>query len=292
MTPPTAPSQIPQRHHSDPPTLWTFVILGSGLIHLLAFLVLSIVLMGRFQGLRSNKTLIPVNVIAFTPEARALSPGLTSPRQPAPSDRTTQTFPSQSINPQPSPTSTVSSTRSQLQETGRQSPATKSSPNPSSERSPKSNSSPNPSSERSPKSNSSPNPSSERSPEPTSPSSDDSGSFGVALGGLSLTDGSRDIPDQPATLKSGNTTEFPREYLTQLGLNPEQAIRLKVVVLIDTTGQAEPLPDYTQVLSGNISTEQAEQLAQQIVSEWRFEPTYMGNQPVEQAYNLELNITP
>ena len=71
---------------------------------------------------------------------------------------------------------------------------------------------------------------------------------------------------------------------------------MKVTILIDETGKAR-LPSQeedanpTQILSGNISIENAKQLANRIIEGWRFQPTYMENTPVTQAYNLEIRVS-
>ncbi|MCP2730339.1 hypothetical protein NJ959_18060, partial [Symplocastrum sp. BBK-W-15] len=114
--------------------------------------------------------------------------------------------------------------------------------------------------------------------------------------GLNLTDGSRDIPSQPAKPKSDNKTEFAIDDLNGLGIKSGQVIQLKVTILIDETGKAR-LPSQeedanpTQILSGNISIENAKQLANRIIEGWRFQPTYMENTPVTQAYNLEIRVS-
>ncbi|HBB34140.1 MAG TPA: hypothetical protein DC064_20670 [Cyanobacteria bacterium UBA9273] len=311
MTQPTlisnANREIPQRRHYDPPALWVATILGSAVIHLCAFGLLRLLLLGGLPNLQSSRNLIAVDVIGIPAEAKTRTQAIQNPvssatRQPRSINSPVKRTSNRTVNPQTPAKSTGSASHSGSQQPGRQSPATPSSGKQPSERSPKPTSSkPSPSQPtgKSPdKISPHPSPSkpSDQSPQPPAPGSQPDvqpgGGFSASLGGLGLTDNRRDIPTQFAKLKSDSTTEFPIDYLTPLGIKLNGAIVLKVKVLIDETGQGRVLPDSTQVVSGDISATQAEQLAQQIIESWSFEPTYMGNGPVAQAYNLELRISP
>ena len=105
-----------------------------------------------------------------------------------------------------------------------------------------------------------------------------------------LTNPNRDIPDQLAIPLPGNKTEFSAEELNLKGIDLSEELVLKVVVLIASNGKPELLPDYIQVQQGNISIEQAQQLAQQVIRDWLFAPTYMAGQAVWQAYRFQLTI--
>jgi hypothetical protein len=77
-----------------------------------------------------------------------------------------------------------------------------------------------------------------------------------------------------------------------LGIEPNQAIVLRVSVLIDRNGQPTVLPDRLTVQQGNLSPTQAEQLAQKILEGWTFTPTQMAGSPVDWSYSLTLRINP
>lgn len=66
---PTDRVYLPERHHTDPPALWIAVILGSVVIHVFAFWMLRLLLIGRVDGLVSGTTLMPVDVITVAPDA-------------------------------------------------------------------------------------------------------------------------------------------------------------------------------------------------------------------------------
>ena len=190
------------------------------------------------------------------PESISPKPSANQPPYSPPEPTSPNPSPSQPPNPSPEPTS----------------------PNPSPSQPP--NPSPEPTS---------PNPSPS---EPISPSPQPSGSFSATIGGMRLTVPDKDVPDKNARLKQSSTTNFPIDYLTTLGINSSQVLVLKVKVLIESTGQATVLPNSAEVSPGNISPDKAEQLAKQIIEKWSFEPAYMGDSPVRQAYNIELNISP
>ncbi len=82
---PTAHNQMLERRHSDPPVLWVSVILGSVVIHIFAFWIVRLLLMGRLPSLQT--AFIPVDVIAVASETalstqRSQIPGSTATRTP------------------------------------------------------------------------------------------------------------------------------------------------------------------------------------------------------------------
>lgn len=74
---PSDRNQISERHHSDPPGLWAIVSLTSIVIHLFTIGMLSLLVRQRLDGLQSGTTLVPIDVIALSPEA----PSSTQPSQ-------------------------------------------------------------------------------------------------------------------------------------------------------------------------------------------------------------------
>ncbi|AFZ14687.1 hypothetical protein Cri9333_3878 [Crinalium epipsammum PCC 9333] len=68
-----------------------------------------------------------------------------------------------------------------------------------------------------------------------------------------------------------------------------QAVVLQVVVLIDDTGKPEV--QSTQVLQGS-KTIDSQQLAQDVIKDWKFEPAYQGNQPVYSLLQVVLTLEP
>jgi outer membrane biosynthesis protein TonB len=69
----------------------------------------------------------------------------------------------------------------------------------------------------------------------------------------------------------------------------KQVVVLQVVVLIDDTGKPEV--QSTQVLQGS-KTIDSQQLAQDIIKDWKFEPAYQGNQPVSSVLQVVLTLEP
>ncbi|NEP47661.1 MAG: hypothetical protein F6K65_02005 [Moorea sp. SIO3C2] len=114
--------------------------------------------------------------------------------------------------------------------------------------------------------------------------------FVAKMSNFGLTNPNRDIPDQLALPLPANKTEFSAQELNLTGIDLSEELVLKVVVLIDSNGKPELLPDYIEVQQGNISIDQAQQLAQQVIRHWLFAPTYMAGQPVWQAYRFQLTI--
>jgi hypothetical protein len=104
----------------------------------------------------------------------------------------------------------------------------------------------------------------------------------------------RDVPTKIAQSSQENQTLSNIDYLTSQGINIDSEIAIEVVVIIQSNGKAMLVSDtdLTKVLRGNLNIQQAEQLATEIIKKWRFEPTYMGNQPVDRDYFLQIQLSP
>jgi len=309
---------ISERRHCDPPALWFAVILGSIIIHLGAFGILRLLLTTGILGLHSSNAIVPIDVITLSPKGTsptrlAPSTNSTTTRNPTSVKTRTRNTSNQPQNRQNSSASIPSARRtdpqqgearvspkgtkaskppvsnsSQNQQPGRQTPSTK--PN-----TPTSNGS-KPSSATS---SSNPTPSTGSSTGQTSPNSQSGGSFIASPGTPALVRNTKDVlhPDDPnyndklATVKQGNS-QFSSDELTSLGIKVEQALELRVAVVIETTGEATVLPNSTQVLRGNLSPDKAEQVARKLVDRWRFNPTLMAGKPVPRDYYLQITISP
>ncbi|NEO00792.1 MAG: hypothetical protein F6J94_13035 [Moorea sp. SIO1F2] len=116
-------------------------------------------------------------------------------------------------------------------------------------------------------------------------------SFVAKMSNFGLTNPNRDIPDQLALPLPANKSEFSAKELNLTGIDLSEELVLKVVLLIDSNGKPELLADYIQVQQGKISSDQAQQLAQQVIRDWLFAPTDMAGQAVVQAYRFQLTIS-
>jgi hypothetical protein len=113
----------------------------------------------------------------------------------------------------------------------------------------------------------------------------------VSSGGGSIINPQRNRGDRLAEIQK-NSQPISVDELTSLDITLEQPVVLQVVVLITDMGKAEVIPDKTQVEQGTLSQEQATKLANQIIADWRFSPTYMAGKPVYGSYSLTLEINP
>ena len=298
---PTDYPQLPERRHSDHPALWVAVSLGSLLIHVFAFGMLRLLLMGEGLGLQPAKALIPVEVIPVAPKAK-------SPAQLTQTTGSVATRNPTSVNTPPRRTSSPSSTRtdSQPTPTKKLAPATQPVQKPSpgtdpEKRSPSPNPSQNPSpgtgtESQSPSANPAQNPSPGTNPQtPPATSPQEGGGFYASLDELSLSDGN-DIPDKGRQCKTPNDNKkkFSQDELKQLGVNLDQVLVLNVLVVIEIDGKAEVNPKFTEVVQGNISADKAVQLATEVIKSWQFERacTYMEGKPVPYPYSVNLTISP
>lgn len=312
MTQPTLNQpQIPQRSHADPPALWRTVILSSVAIHLLGLGLLRLALLGRFQDWRLSQQLIPVEVIALASNATMPTPATQSPPSPVTQKTPGKSREIQAESEQPTnrPNQAIANT---TQETPNPSPTKVSSPNspnqtpnPSPTSTPSEGTgktqSPEPSEELLNPTTPSPSspPSPEEPPKPTSPENQPGGGFIASINGLipvgqgggSNIDPQRHSDDQFAKILK-KSQPLSVDELTSLGITLEQPVVLKVVVVIDNMGKAEVLPERTQVQPETLSQEQAQTLAQEIIADWRFSPTYMAGSPVYGSYFLTLEINP
>jgi hypothetical protein len=314
MTQPTLNQpQISQRRHTDPPALWRTVIFSSVAIHLVGLGLLRLALLGRFQDWRLSQRLIPIEMIAIASNATMPTPATQSPPSPV-----SQKTPAPSPESQPeSAPETNRPTQAQAianttQETPKPSPtkvSSPNSPNPTPNPSPTSPTpegtgetpSPQPSEELPNPTTPSPSPipSPEESTEPTSPDNQSGGGFippineliPVGQGGGSNIDPGRNLGDQFAKLQK-QSQFISVDELTSLGITLEQPVVVKVVVLITDMGKAEVIPDQTQVQPRILTQGQATKLANQIIADWEFSPTYMAGSPVYGLYFLTLEIKP
>lgn len=312
MTQPTLNQpQIPQRRHTDPPALWRTVILSSVAIHLLGLGLLRLALLGRFQDWRLSQRLIPVEMIAIASNATMPTPTTQSPPSPVTQKTPGKSREIQAESEQPTnrPNQAIANT---TQETPNPPPtkvSSSNSPNQTPNLSPTSTpskgtgktQSPQPSEELLNPTSPSPSspPSSEELTKPTSPENQSGGGFIVSTNGLipvlqgggSNIDPQRYPGDKFAKILKKNQPPSVDE-LTSLGITLEEPVVLKVLVLIDDRGKAEVLPEKTSVQQGTLSQEQAQTLAQDIIADWEFSPTYMKGSPVDGSYFLTLEINP
>ncbi|WP_157453458.1 hypothetical protein [Coleofasciculus chthonoplastes] len=316
MTQPTLNQpQIPQRRHADPPALWRTVILSSVAIHLVGLGLLRLALLGRFQDWRLSQRLIPIEMIAIASNATMPTPVTQPP--PSPVSRKT---PAKSSESQPEsapqtnrPTKAIANT---TEETPNPSPTKVSShnspnqtpiPSPTSTTSEGTGETPSPEPSKEPPNPTTPSPSSPPSPEeppkPTSPENQSGGGLIVSINGLipvpqgggSNIDPQRNPGDQFAKILK-KSQPLSVDELTSLGITLEQPVVIEVLVLITDMGKAKVLPDRrsepTQLPPRTLTQEQATKLAQAIIADWSFSPTYMAGSPVYGSYFLTLEIDP
>ncbi len=161
---PTDSLQMLERHHHDPPALWFAVTVGSFLIHLFAFGILRLLLMGGSQDLQPRKAIVPVEVITVaskttSPTQIAQKPSAVTTKNPAAVNPPTRRILNPSRNPsatganQP-PTKRSSPISSQNKPAAKQiqKPTVKVSPSRKDSKSPVGNSSPNQPPQRQPSS--------------------------------------------------------------------------------------------------------------------------------------------
>lgn len=305
--PPNDPPNLPEPRHLQPPMLWLAMVLVSVVIHLCFFSIVYMLLMGRFESWQASQDLIAIDLIDIIPED--ISEQETSPEDSSTAlihQSTDLTFTSarsqDNLNHQTVSNSTIDATEPELELT----PTQESLPvkdlalptdyqltipvPPPESTTPITPVKPIPVIQT-------PLPSPLPLPPPIEPpassileESVSKDSFLAKISQFGLTNPNRDIPDQLAIPLPANKTEFSAEELNLTGIDLSEELVLKVVVLIDSKGKPELLPDYIQVQQGNISIDQAQQLAQQVIRNWLFSPTYMAGQPVWQAYRFQLTI--
>ncbi|NJO20165.1 MAG: hypothetical protein HC838_09035, partial [Spirulinaceae cyanobacterium RM2_2_10] len=93
-----------------------------------------------------------------------------------------------------------------------------------------------------------------------------------------------------AVMSPKGTTLEAINYFAPLGIELNGNLQVKVMVLIDRNGQPQVLPDTAQLVQGQISRSKAGQLADRIISGWRFTPTQMAGEPVMQEYWVQLQV--
>lgn len=317
---PNANAPLSERRHSDRPELWVTVILSSLVIHLFIFGMLRLWLAIRLGSFQASQILIPVDLIAIAPNA-SIQATQTTASSVTNSTGTINQLP----NRQTSSVAIPADSQQARSQTNTQSSSGFSDEFAQDETSPLSNPSPDrtggtatqpptpdssqnqqPRTEPSPPANqdtdnsgtpSTPNPS------PTGGTSGDSdasnpqqgGGFIGSLGDLALPSNDKDVlrldeGDRLATPKQQNI-ELTSDDLKAIGISPDQAIELKVLIIIDNTGQATVYSP-PQVVRGDISTIKAERLARRSIERVLFNPTIMAGEPVERAYYVPLTFNP
>jgi hypothetical protein len=97
--------------------------------------------------------------------------------------------------------------------------------------------------------------------------------------------------DALATIERGST-QLSGDELKQLGIIVEREFEMKVVVLINFTGEATLVDIPDPKLPGNLSINLAEQIVSKSLVKLKFNPTLMAGKPVDQYYTLTLRIRP
>ncbi|MGB5962728.1 MAG: hypothetical protein WBG73_18970 [Coleofasciculaceae cyanobacterium] len=295
-----------ERRHYDPPALWYAVILGSVVFHLSAFGMLRLLMVGGLIGTPSATKLIPIDIIAMaTPTAGIAS---SKPNTKLPQKTTVKPTKKPTAS---KPTTTSSPTRTNTQTGATKQPAvnTKKSPAPISSK---------PSEKLQPKTkpttptgknnqpttntNNQPATTTPTSPSPTKPTSNTTpnpqpaGGFVATFNNLTPS-ATIDIPnpdkdnDKLATLLD-EKKQLSAEDLKQLGISLNQNLKLKVGVVVETDGTATVVDKQVVVEQGSISQEKAVALANKIISQLRFTPTFGNGKPKLANYNLQLKIFP
>ncbi len=285
-------------------------MLSSVAIHLVGLGLLRLSLLGRFQDWQLSQRLIPIEMIAIASNATMPTPATQSPPSPV-SPKTPAPSPESQSESAPQtnrPTQAIANT---TQETPQPSPTRVSppnSPNPTPNPSPTSTTlegmgeTPPPQSSEEPPNPTTPSPSPTLSPEestePTSPENQSGGGFIASINGLRIVSsggGSIINPDNPGDRLAEIQQEsqpLSVDELTSLEMTLDQPVVLNVIVLINDRGKAKVIPEKTQVQQGTLRPEQATKLANQIIADWRFSPTYMAGKPVYGSYSLTLQINP
>lgn len=292
--PPNDPPNLPEPRHWHQPMLWLAMVLASVVIHLCFLWIVYVLLMGRFESSQPSQDLIAIDLIDIISED--ISEQETSPEDLSTaiihqstdlaltSARSHRNFNHQTVS-----NFTIDATEPDLAQTPTDYELTIPVPAPEAT-TPITPVKPIPVIRR-------PLPLPLPLPPPIQPpassileESASKDTFVAKMSNFGLTNPNRDIPDQLALPLPANKTEFSAEELNLKGIDLPEELVLKVVVLIDSNGKPELLADYIQVQQGNISIEQAQQLAQQVIRNWLFAPTYMAGQPVWQAYRFQLTI--
>lgn len=311
--------QMSERRHYDPPALWYAVILGSVVIHLSAFGILRLLIMGGLIGTPSATKLIPIDVIAMaTPaagiasskpnatSATRLPPKTVTKATPKPTTKSNQTqnrpntstdSPTRTKTPpvatkQPAANIKKSPTANPSKPSEKVQPQTKPNTPTTINNQPVAGTNNQPSTTKSPNS---PSPTNSPTNKPT-PNSQSGGGFIATFDNLTPS-ATIDIPnpdqdnDKLATLLD-DKKQLSAEDLKQLGISLNQDLKLKVGVVVETDGTATVIEKQVVVEQGSISQEKAVALAQKIISQLRFTPTLGNGKPKPGNYNLQLKISP
>jgi outer membrane biosynthesis protein TonB len=131
-------------------------------------------------------------------------------------------------------------------------------------------------------------------PPPVAPTGNGSGSpsaLAVNITALELTRTDIDIPDQLAEPLQNNQQLEAIAYLESPNIKLLNTVVITVELIINQQGKLDEILS-AKASPGTISEAEAKQLATKILTRWQFSPSYMGGQPVFQAYRLNLNIKP
>ncbi|HEY9692163.1 MAG TPA: hypothetical protein V6D15_08165 [Oculatellaceae cyanobacterium] len=115
-----------------------------------------------------------------------------------------------------------------------------------------------------------------------------SGGLVATLSNIRAANRGKDIPEKLAKPYQ-QEKQFDYIPLPSSKETTNQAVVLQVVVLIDDTGKPEV--QSTQVLQGS-QTIDSQQLAQDLIKDWKFEPAYQGNKPVYSLLQVVLTLQP
>jgi len=308
--------QMSERRHYDPPALWYAVILGSVVIHLSAFGILRLLMIGGLIGTPSATKLIPIDVIAIasskpkTTSTTKLPPKTVAkptPKPPTKSNQTQNRKPTSSASSstgtktQPGATKQPAANKKNLPVSNSSKPSGKIQPKTKPNTPTGTNKQPVAGTNKQPGTTTpnSPSPSPTNSPtnKPT-PNSQSGGGFIATFDNLAPISLKTDIPnpdndnEKLATLLD-DKKQLSAEDLKQLGISLNQDLKLKVGVVVETDGTATVWEDEQVVVEfGSISQEKAVDLAKKIIPKLRFTPTLGNGKPRRGNYNLQLKISP
>jgi hypothetical protein len=115
------------------------------------------------------------------------------------------------------------------------------------------------------------------------------GSLVATLSDIHLANGGTDVPDQLAKPRQQEKRFSGVGYPAKAGLSPNQVVVLQVLLLIDHTGQ--PQVQTAQMIQGSNGVN-AEQLAREIIQNWKFQPATQAGQAVDSLLKVVLTVNP
>lgn len=141
-------------------------------------------------------------------------------------------------------------------------------------------------------SNSAPQPPAAPNPNPDPDSPNQPNSLNVSFGTFELSDPTRDVPDQLGKPQQNQQELEAIAYINEPDLSFTETLILEVVFTIDREGNFDAIQGEIKLKQSNLTTTQARNIAESILKDWQFEPSYMGGQPVYQSYRAQLTIAP